>query len=92
MTHLHPKSQKHSRSHAPHFYAQVRNYVPYKNNVQYSNMKYSYVSRSKRFANVKCFYCIILGHTSNIYYYRKLHLQLLPLDYFDANQPRPTKV
>ena len=27
------------------------------------------------------------GHTSNVCYYRKLHLNMLPMDYLETNQP-----
>ena len=45
-----------------------------------------------RFSNVKCFYCMTLGHTSNVYYYKKLHLNMLPLNIDDINQTRPLKI
>ena len=45
-----------------------------------------------KFANVEYFYCMTKGHTSNVCFYRKLHLQLLPSDYFETNQPRSRKV
>ena len=36
-----------------------------------------------KFANVECFYCMKLGHTSNVCFYRRLHLNMLPVNYFD---------
>ena len=48
--------------------------------------------RVNKFANVKCFYCMIKGHTSNVCFYRKLHMNMLPMNYLKTNQPRPTKV
>ena len=51
----------------------------------------AYHPRVNKFANVKCFYCIIKGHTSNVCFYRKLHLNMLPLDYLETNQPGPRK-
>ena len=57
-----------------------------------SHTRQLYAPRRNRFANVECFYCMTKGHTSNVCFYRRLHLQLLPLDYFETNQPRPIKV
>ena len=66
--------------------------MPDRESMQFSNVKYSYASRLNRFVNVKCFYCMTFMHSSNVCYYRRLHLQLLPLDYLETNQPRPLKV
>ena len=52
----------------------------------------AYHSRVNKFENVECFYCMTKGHTSNVCFYRKLHLNMLPLDYLETNQPRPRKV
>ena len=52
----------------------------------------TYNPRVNKFMNVECFYCMIKGHTSNVCYYRKLHLNMLPMDYLETNQPRPRKV
>ena len=52
----------------------------------------AYHPRVNKFANIECFYCMMKGHTSNVCYYRKLHLNMLPLDYFETNPPRPRKV
>ena len=52
----------------------------------------AYHTKINKFANVKCFYCMIKGHSRNVCFYRKLHLQLLPSNYFETNQPRPRKV
>ena len=52
----------------------------------------AYHPRVNKFANVECFYCMTKGHTSNVCYYRKLHLNMLPMDYLETNQPRPRKV
>ena len=51
----------------------------------------AYHSRVNKFTNVECFYYMTKGHTSNVCYYRKLHLNMLPLDYFETNKPRPKK-
>ena len=48
--------------------------------------------RPNRFAKIRCFYCTELGHTSNVCYYRKFHLNLLSKDYIKTNQPRLSKV
>ena len=48
--------------------------------------------RINKFANFECFYCMTKGHTSNVCYYRKLHLNMIPMDYNETNQPRPRKV
>ena len=48
--------------------------------------------RINKLANVECFYCMNKGHTSNVCYYRKLHLNILPVNYNETNQPRPRKV
>ena len=58
----------------------------------FMHVKNSYAPRFNKFANVQCFYCMTLGHASNVCYYRKLHLQLFPLDYHETNQLRPFKV
>ena len=57
-----------------------------------SHTRKAYHPRVNKFANVKCFYCMTKGHSSNVCFYRKLHLQLPPSDYFETNQPRPRKV
>ena len=68
-------------------YAHFRIHFPSKRYVQHFHAK-----RYNRFANVRCFYYMKLGHTNNVCYYRKLHLHLLPKDYFETNQPRPIKI
>ena len=57
-----------------------------------SNTRKTYHPIVNKFANVECFYCMTKGHTSNVCFYRKLHLNMLPLDYLKTNQPRPRKV
>ena len=73
-------TQKSHRNHPPQY---IR-HVPY--------TRKAYHPRVNKFANVECFYCMTKGHTSNVCYYRKLHLNMLPMDYLETNQPRPTKV
>ena len=51
-----------------------------------------YHPRVNKFANVECFYCMTKGHTSNVCFYKKLHLNMLPLDYLETNQLRPRKL
>lgn len=62
------------------------------NRMHVSNHRKAYHPRTNKFANVKCFYCMTKGHTSNVCYYRKLHFNLLPMDYLETNQPRPRKI
>lgn len=62
------------------------------NRMHAPNSRKLYHPRVNKFTNVMCFYCMIKGHTSNVCFYRKLHLNMLPMDYLDANQPRPRKV
>ena len=50
------------------------------------------VGEQNRFAKIKCFYCMKFGYTNNMCYYKKLHLNLLPMDYFESHKPRPNKV
>ena len=52
----------------------------------------AYHPRINKFANVECFYCMTKGHTRNVCFYTKMHLNMLPLDYLKTNQPRPRKV
>ena len=53
-----------------------------------SHTRNSYSHRRNKFANVEYFYCMTKGHTSNVCFYRRLHLNLLPSDYLETNQPR----
>ena len=57
-----------------------------------SHTRKAYHPRVNKFANVECFYCMTKGHSSNMCFYRRLHLSFLPLDYLETNQPRPRKV
>ena len=52
---------------------------------------FSKVGRQNKFSKAKCFYYMKFGHTNNVCYYRKLHLNLLPMDYFKSHKPRPNK-
>ena len=69
-----------------------RNHSPPQHIRHVSHTRKAYYPRKNKFANVVCFYCMTKGHTSNICFYRKLHLNMLPLDYLETNQPRPRKV
>ena len=62
----HTMTQKSYRNHSP---PQHTRYV--------SHTKKTYYPRVNKFANVECFYCMTKGHTSNVCYYRKLHLNML---------------
>ena len=57
-----------------------------------SHTRNLYSLKINKFANVEYFYCMTKGHTSNVFFYRRLHLNLLPLDYLKTNQPRSRKV
>ena len=96
-------NHKHARQHiAPkntaHYhwnYMSQKGYRKYplpQNTRHVSYTRKAYHPRVNKFTNVECFYCMTKGHTSNIYFYRKLHLNMLPLDYLETNQPRPRKV
>ena len=56
-----------------------------------SHTRRAYHPRRNKFTNVECFYCMTKGHTSNVCFYRRLHLNLLPLDYLKTHKPRPNK-
>ena len=73
-------------------YVHFRTHFASRRYVQHFYGKSTYIQRYIRFTNVKYFYCMRLGYTSNVYYYRKLHLNILPKDYFETNQPTPIKV
>ena len=72
------------KSYRKHHSPQHTGYVSY--------TRKAYHPRRNKFANVECFYCMTKGHNSNVYYYRKFHLNMLPIDYLETNQPRPRKV
>ena len=57
-----------------------------------SHTRKAFHPRRNKFTNVECFYCMTKGHTSNVCFYRRLHLNLLPLDYLETHKPRPNKV
>ena len=85
--HCHCNCMSHSitqKSYRKHPLPQNTRHVPY--------TRKTYHPRVNKFANVECFYCMTKGHTSNVCYYRKLHLNMLPMDYLETNQPRPRKV
>ena len=77
----HTMTQKSYKNDSP---PQHKRYVPYVRN--------SHSLRVNKFANIECFYCMTKGHTSNVCFYKRLHLNLLLLDYLKTNQPRPRKV
>ena len=70
----------------------VRKHTPQQHKRHVSYTRKPYHPRRNKFTNVECFYCMTKGHSSNVYFYRKLHLQLLPSDYFKTNKPRPRNV
>ena len=69
-----------------------RKYHTPQNTKHVSYTRKAYHPRVNKFVNVECFYCMTKGHTSNVCFYRSLHLQFFPLAYIETNQPRPTKV
>ena len=69
-----------------------RKHPPSQNTRHVSYTRKAYHPRVNKFANIEYFYCMTKGHTSNVCYYRKLHLNMLRLDYLETNQPRPRKV
>ena len=84
--HCHCNCMSHSvtqKSYGKHTSPKNTRHVPY--------TRKAYHLRNK-FANVECFYCMTKGQTSNVCFYRKLYLNMLPVDYFETNQPRPRKV
>ena len=66
-------------------YAHFRTRFPSRRYVQHFHAKSAYALRHNRFANVRYLYYMRLGHTSNVCYYRILHLNLLPKGYFKTN-------
>ena len=85
--HCHCNCMTHSitqKNYRKHHIPQNTRYVSY--------TRKTYHPRRNKFANIKCFYYITKGYSSNVCFYRRLHLKLLPLDYLEANQPRPRKV
>ena len=77
----HTMTQKSYKKHSPPLHTR---YI--------SHTRKAYHPKGNKFANIEYFYYMTKGHTSNVYFYRKLHLNLLPLDYLKINQPRPRKV
>ena len=69
-----------------------RNQPPQQHKRHVPHTRKTFHPRINKFANVECFYCMTKGHTSNVCYYRKLHLNMLPVNYNVTNQPRPKKV
>ena len=93
--HIAPKNTAHYHYNCiSHFMTQksYRKHLLPQNTRHDSYTRKTYHPRVNKFANVECFYCMTKGHTSNLCYYRKLHLNMLPLDYLETNQPRPRKV
>ena len=86
-THYHCQCMSHTMTQKSY-----RNHSPPQHTRHVSHTKKAYLPRRNKFANVKCLYCMNKGHSSNVYFYRKLHLQLLPSNYFETNKPRPIKV
>ena len=86
-THCHCQSMSHTMTQTSY-----RNHSPPQHIRHVSHTRNSYSPRRNKFANVEYFYCMTKGHTSNVYFYTRLHLNLLPLDYLETNQPRPRKV
>ena len=77
----HNMTQKNYRMHPP---SQHTRHV--------SHTRRAYYPKRNKFVNVEYFYCMTKGYTSNVCFYRRLHLNLLPLDYLETHKPRPNKV
>ena len=69
-----------------------RNHPPQQHKRHVPHTRKAFHPRINKFTNVECFYCMTKGHTSNVCYYRRLHLNMLPVNYNVTNQPRPRKV
>ena len=89
--HCHCNCMSHSMSHTM-TQKSYRKHPTLQNTRHVSHTRKAYHPRVNKFANVECFYCMTKGHTSNVCFYRKLHLNMLPLDYLKTNQPRSRKI
>ena len=86
-THCHCQCMSHTMTQKSYI-----NYSPPQHTRHVSYTREAYHPRRNKFSNIEFFYCMTKGHTSNVCFYRRLHLNLLPLDYRESNQPRPRKV
>lgn len=91
-THIHIRSQKLMHNYFCEMHAHSRPIIYRKATNHHNHAKLVYVGRQNKFSNIKCFYCMKLGHINNVCYYRLLHLSLLSKNYFEINKSRPTKV
>ena len=91
---MHSKLQRFMHDHhyvcTSHFRA--RPYMPKRDTNSYRYSENARVRKPNRFVKIRCLYYIELGYTKNVCYYKKFYLNLLPLDYVDTNQPRPTNI
>ena len=90
-THCHYNCISHFRTHSM-TQKSYKKHPPPQNTGHVSYTRKAYHPRVNKFANVECFYYMTKGHTSNVCFYRKLYLNILPLDYLETNQPRPRNV
>ena len=73
-------------------YSYTKLLVPRKVTNHFKHANFTNLGRQNRFAKFKCFYCMKLGQSNNVCYYRKLHLNLLSMNYFESYKSRPIKV
>ena len=85
-THCHYQCMSHTMTQKSY-----RHHSPSQNIRRVLYTRKAYHTRVNKFANIEYFYCMTKGHTSNVCFYRKLHLNMLPLDYLETNQPRPKR-
>ena len=63
-----------------------RTFMSRKTNNHHRHDKLIRVGKQNRFAKIRCFYYMKLGHTNNVCYYIKFHLNLIPKDYFEIKK------
>ena len=89
--HIAPKNTTHCHCNCMSHSINQKSYKKYplpQNTRHVSYTRNSYSPRRNQFSNVEYFYCMTKGHTSNVCFYRRLGLNLLPSDYLETNQPR----
>ena len=91
-THMHDRPQKFMHYCDCKMHTHTTPFMSRKTTNHLSHNSFSKVGRQNKFSKTKCFYCMKFGHTNNVCYYRKLHLNLLPMDYFESHKSRPNKV
>ena len=82
--HCHCNCMSHFRTHSM-TQKSYRKHTPPQNTMHVSYTRKAYHPRVNKFANVECFHYMTKGHTSNVCFYRRLGLNLLPSDYLETN-------